>query len=127
MRKEYFDGTEVGPGYCRLLRAGDHVFISGTGSADKSGNVVGKDVYEQTKEIYRKIAQSLRQVECSLAQVVRVCAYVTDISSAGDFLKAHGEAFGESSPAATLVEVSGLVKNFKVEIEAQAIIAPLQD
>src|SRR5690606_32961147 len=118
MRDERFDGTEVGPGYCRLVRVGNQVFVSGTGSADRSGTVIGADVYEQTKEIYRKMQKSLSEVGCSLSQVARVCAYVTDINTAKDFLKAHGEAFGDANPSATLVEVSGLVNNFKVEIEA---------
>ncbi|MCK9550996.1 Rid family hydrolase [Aquamicrobium sp.] len=121
MRKEFFDGTEVGSGYCRLLQVGSNVFISGTGSADTDGNVVGENVYEQTKIIYQKMESSLKEVGLSLRNIVRISAYVTDIATAGEFLKAHGEAFGQVAIAATLVEVSGLVKGFKVEIEAQAL------
>lgn len=121
-RQEFFDGTEVGPGYCRALRAGNFVFVSGTGSANQDGTVVGEDVYEQTREIYRKIDAALQQVGASLRDVVRVCVYVIDIGEAASFMKAHAEAFGAASPTATLVQVSALVKGFQVEIEAQAAV-----
>src|SRR4051812_47142419 len=111
-RREFFDGTEVGPGYCRVLGVGNSVFVSGTGSADKSGIVVGDTVYEQTTEIYRKISESLGLAGASLADVVRVCVYVVDIDTAGEFMKAHVEAFGTVSPTSTLVEVARLVKGF---------------
>ena len=121
-RQEFFDGTEVGPGYCRALRVGNSVFVSGTGSANQDGVVVGEDVYEQTREIYRKIHSALQQVGASLQDVVRVCAYVIDIGEAGGFTRAHAEAFGSASPTATLVQVSALIKGFKVEIEVQAAV-----
>lgn len=122
-RQELFDGTEVAPGYCRALRVGNTVFVSGTGSADETGNVVGDDVYNQTKIIYAKIDKALSRAGATLEDVVRLTVYVTDISTAGEFLRAHSEVFGSTNPTCTLAEVSGLVKNFKVEIEAQAMVA----
>jgi enamine deaminase RidA (YjgF/YER057c/UK114 family) len=47
--------------------------------------------------------------------------FVTDISRSADVLAVHGEVFGEIRPAATLVEVSGLIEpTVLVEIEAEA-------
>jgi enamine deaminase RidA (YjgF/YER057c/UK114 family) len=49
--------------------------------------------------------------------------YVTDISRWQEVGKAHGEIFGAIGPAATMVQVSGLVDPaMLVEIEADAVV-----
>ncbi|MFI9841835.1 Rid family hydrolase [Nonomuraea sp. NPDC051941] len=48
--------------------------------------------------------------------------HVTDIADAELVARAHREVFGEVRPAATLVEVSGLLDpRMKVEIEVYAV------
>jgi len=60
----------------------------------------------------------------SLADVVRTRTFVTDISRFEDVAKAHGEAFGDIRPAATVVEVKALVDGaMLVEVEADAVVA----
>ena len=47
--------------------------------------------------------------------------FVTDIARAGEVTAIHGEVFGTIRPAATLVEVSGLIDpSLLIEIEAEA-------
>jgi enamine deaminase RidA (YjgF/YER057c/UK114 family) len=122
-RENFFDGTEVAPGYCRVVRAGSMVFVAGTGSTDETGRVVGDDVYAQTREIYRKMETALARAGASLQDVVKVVAYCTDIKNGSGFIKAHAEVFGAINPVATLVAVSGLVKpEFQIEIEAEALV-----
>ena len=105
------------------MRKGPHIHVSGTTSADKDGRVIGPDLYEQTKETYAKIARVLADGGATMADVVRIVAYVTDISDPSGFSKAQVEAFGATRPAATLVEVSGLMApEMLVEIEAYAIL-----
>ncbi|MCY4663872.1 MAG: Rid family hydrolase [Acidimicrobiaceae bacterium] len=61
----------------------------------------------------------------ALSDVVRTRVFLTDISKAGDYGRAHGEVFGDIRPAATLVEVSALVHpDLVVEIEVDAIGPP---
>ena len=60
----------------------------------------------------------------SLDDVVRTRAFLTDMSNAEDYGRAHGEVFAEIRPVATLVEVSALVHpDPVVEIEVDAIIS----
>ncbi len=124
-RQNHFDGTEVGPGYCRAVRVGPHVHVSGTTSLDpKRVCVGGPDVYLQTKETLRKIGEALKAVDADFKDVVRLVGYITDIREAEGYMRGVAEVVGGIDPAGTLVEVSALMTpDLKVEIEAYAIIA----
>ena len=112
-------------GYTRAVRVGRYVHVSGTTSAESNGKVVGNgDAYEQTRHIFTIIADALQKLGSSLTDVVRTRMYVVDILANGDKVgKAHGEVFQDIRPAATMVEVSGLIApEFLVEIEVDAIL-----
>ncbi|RAV19232.1 RidA family protein [Paenibacillus contaminans] len=108
-------------GYCRALRVGNMVEVSGT-TAMKDGEVVGAgDAYRQTKRILQIIEEALEEVGASMQDVTRTRIYVTDIKLWEQIAKAHKEAFGEIMPVASMVEVSALMDpRLLVEIEAQA-------
>lgn len=110
-------------GYCRAIRVGNIVEVSGT-TAMKDGQVVHKhDVYQQTKYILDIIETALHEVGSKLSDVIRTRIYVTDISRWEEVGKAHGEYFGDILPATSMVEVRALIDpDILVEIEAQAII-----
>jgi enamine deaminase RidA (YjgF/YER057c/UK114 family) len=110
-------------GFSRVVQAGGVVVVGGTTSVDADGVVLGSTPYEQAVEILRKIEHELSRVEASLSHVVQTRAYVTDISRADDVGRAHGEAFGDTRPAMTMVEVSALIDpRMLVEIEALAVV-----
>jgi enamine deaminase RidA (YjgF/YER057c/UK114 family) len=110
-------------GFSRVVRVGDFVLVGGTTAVDPSGAVIGETPYEQTVEILRKIEHELGRVGAGLADVVRIRAYVTDISRSEDVGRAHGAAFAEVRPLMTMVEVSGLIDpRMLVELEAVAVL-----
>jgi enamine deaminase RidA (YjgF/YER057c/UK114 family) len=111
-------------GYSRAVRLGNNVFVAGTTAVDEFGNVIGEDdPYVQASFIYRKIEKALREAGSSLNDVVRVRTFVTDIKRWEEVGRAQGEVFEEIRPAATLVEVTALVrKELMVEIEVDAVI-----
>jgi enamine deaminase RidA (YjgF/YER057c/UK114 family) len=110
-------------GFSRVVRVGDFVLVGGTTAVDPSGAVIGGTPYEQTVEILRKIEHELGRVGAGLADVVRIRAYVTDISRSEDVGRAHGAAFAEVRPLMTMVEVSGLIDpRMLVELEAVAVL-----
>jgi enamine deaminase RidA (YjgF/YER057c/UK114 family) len=112
-------------GYSRAVRVGDIVEVAGTTAVDEHGNVVGRDdPYRQTQFILNKIEQALAAAGASLKDVVRTRMFVTDIRQWEEIGRAHGEAFGDIRPAATMLEVQTLIDPaLLVEIEATAIIA----
>jgi enamine deaminase RidA (YjgF/YER057c/UK114 family) len=115
---------ESAHGYCRALRVGNFVYVSGTVASDEDGTVVGPgDPYAQAVYSIQKIARALDEAGASLADVVRTRLYVTDISRWQEVSRAHAEFFGEVRPASTMVEVRALIgPEFLVEIEVEAVI-----
>jgi enamine deaminase RidA (YjgF/YER057c/UK114 family) len=80
-------------------------------------------MYGQAKQAIRNIENALHQAGATLGDVVRTRTFVTDVARFEEVARAHGEAFGEIRPAATLVEVSALVDpEMLVEIEADAVV-----
>ncbi|BBZ38661.1 RidA family protein [Mycobacterium conspicuum] len=106
-------------GYSRAVRVGPHVAVAGTTGTGPSG-----DVAAQTRDALHRIQIALEQAGAGLADVVRTRIYVTDISRWREVGEVHAQVFGETRPAATMVEVSALISpELLVEIEAEAYVA----
>ncbi len=111
-------------GYCRAIRSGPHVAVSGTAPVGEDGCVVGVgDAYAQAKRCIEIIERALAEAGAQLSDVVRTRMFVTDISQWEAIGRAHGEAFGDTRPATSMVEVKALIDpEMVVEIEADAIV-----
>jgi enamine deaminase RidA (YjgF/YER057c/UK114 family) len=120
-RQRAFTGTpwEAKVGYCRALRTGAQVLVSGcapVGATDKGA-------YEQAKRCIEILEKSLRELGAELRHVVRTRMFVTDISQWQEYGRAHGEAFAAFPPVTSMVEVRALIEPaMLIEIEADAII-----
>jgi enamine deaminase RidA (YjgF/YER057c/UK114 family) len=114
-------------GYCRALRAGDHIYVTGTAPVDAQGNCYAPgDAYAQTQRCLEIIAHALLDLGAGLPCVVRTRLFVTDIRRWEEYGRAHHEAFAGNPPATSMVQVSSLIDPaMLVEIEADAF-CPLQ-
>ena len=111
-------------GYCRAVREGDRIWVSGTAAVGPDGKVVAPgDLHAQTVRCIEIVAAALAELGAGLADVRRTRVFVTDIARWEDVARAHREAFGANPPAATMVQVSRLIDpDMLVEIEVDATV-----
>jgi enamine deaminase RidA (YjgF/YER057c/UK114 family) len=112
-------------GYCRAVRAGDHIYVTGTAAVDDDGRPFAPgDGYTQASRCFDLIERALGKLGADLSSVVRTRMFVTDIAHWREVGAVHAEFFGDICPAATMVEVSALVSpELMVEIEVDAYVS----
>ncbi|MBC8331229.1 MAG: RidA family protein [Anaerolineae bacterium] len=118
---------EAKVGYCRAIRAGDHIYVTGTAPITEAGDCYAPgDAYAQTARCLQIIQKALADLGVDLSCVVRTRIFVTDISRWQEYGRAHGEFFAAHPPATTMVEVKSLIDpEMLVEIEADAVCKAL--
>ena len=111
-------------GYCRAVRVGSQIAVTGTASVGENGEVFAvDDAYGQTRRCIEIIEKALHEAGAGLQDVVRTRIFVTDITQWEAVGRAHAQAFGDILPATTMVQVSALIDpDMLVEIEADAIV-----
>ncbi|MFI6577125.1 RidA family protein [Nocardiopsis sp. NPDC050513] len=106
-----------------LLADGPLLFVSGQIPRAPDGSVAG-DVTGQTRQIFRNIEAVLARHGADLTHVVKLTSYLRHITDLDEFRPALISCLpGDHRPAATLVEVSGLINpSYLVEIDAVACL-----
>ena len=110
-------------GYCRGVRAGNMIFITGTAPvADDGSTFAPGDAYGQTKRCFEIIERALNDLGAGLSDVVRTRMFITDFEAFDQIADAHRELFADHPPCATMVEVAALVhEDMIIEIEVEAV------
>ena len=119
------DVAEVEPGlWSNAIRAGDMLFISGqVARSFEGGPLVGKDEYEQARQIFSRIERIIRAAGGTMDNLVKMTIFVVDIRKNSEVWRARREFFTGDFPASTLVEVRSLAgPETLVEIEAVAYL-----
>ena len=110
-------------GYSRAVRMGDRILVSGTTATHGGGRVVCPgDPGGQAVYILDKIQASIEALGGTLEDVIRTRIFVRDQRQWEPIARVHGRYLGHVRPANTLVEVSNLVGEYEVEIEAEAVV-----
>lgn len=109
-------------GFSRAVRAGQHVFVSGTAPIWPDGSC-DPDPAAQARRCLEIIRAALAEAGAGPEDVVRTRTFLVDVADAGPVGVVHGEVFGEIRPASTMVAVAALLDpRWKVEIEAEALV-----
>jgi len=122
MKRTNIAGTssyEAVIGFSRAVRIGNVVHVSGTGP-------VGAEelsAAEQTRVVLGLIEKALTQAGARFEDVVRTRMFLAHAEDWEEVGRAHGEVFGVIRPAATMVVAALLNPKWRVEIEAEAVVA----
>jgi enamine deaminase RidA (YjgF/YER057c/UK114 family) len=123
--KRVFTGApwEKKVGYCRAIRAGNVIAVTGTTSLGDDGSVHSSgDHYAQTKRCLEIVERAIKELGADRKNIIRTRLFVTDISKWQDYGRAHGEFFADHPPATSMIEVKALIDpKMLVEIEADAV------
>ena len=110
-------------GYCRALRAGQLIFVTGTAPVDEHGGIFAPgDAYRQAARCLEIIDGALRKLGARRENIVRTRQFVADIRRWADFGRAHREFFANHPPCTTMIEVQRMIDPaILIEIEADAV------
>jgi enamine deaminase RidA (YjgF/YER057c/UK114 family) len=124
-RQNIASGSPYEPvmGFSRAVRAGAHVFVAGTAPVMPDGADPPADAYGQTQRCLEIIVDALREAGAGPEHVVRTRIFATQAADFDEVARAHGAVFGEIRPACTYVVAQLLDRRWRVEIEAEAIVA----
>lgn len=111
----------LGP-YSQAIGAGPFIFCSGQVPLEAgTGELVGQEVAEQTKQALLNLGAILKSAGLSYADIVKTTVFLTDLTRFADMNAVYATFFSVAPPARSTIEVSGLPRGAKVEIEAIAI------
>jgi enamine deaminase RidA (YjgF/YER057c/UK114 family) len=109
-------------GFCRAVRHGDRIEVSGTAPIGPDGRTVDGDAEAQARRCLAIIGAALTALGGGIDAVVRTRMYLVDRDDWAAVGRAHGDVFRGVDPAATMVVVAGLLDPaWRVEIEAVAV------
>jgi enamine deaminase RidA (YjgF/YER057c/UK114 family) len=114
-------------GYCRAVRIGNSIEVSGTVAIVDGEKVKANDAYAQTLNILERVEKVLEDLSVSMKDVIRTRIFTTDISTFEAVALAHSSYFKDIKPTTGFYEISKLIApEYLVEIEFTAVVTELQ-
>ncbi len=108
----------IGP-YSQATRAGRMVFLSGQIPLDPAtGEIVGEDAAAQARQAFANLLAVCEAAGGSFDDIVRLGLYLTDLSDFAAVNAVMAELFVAPFPARSTIEVSGLPRGAKFEVDA---------
>jgi 2-iminobutanoate/2-iminopropanoate deaminase len=106
--------------YSHAVIANGFIYVSGQGPADPVTNVVPDGFAAQVRQTLRNVQIILKGVGADLKDVVKVNAYLSDVTRFREYNTIYQEFFANDPPARTTVG-SQLV-GIQVEIDCVAVV-----
>lgn len=108
--------------YSQGWRAGDFIFIPGTGPVDAAtGEIMGDTIEQQTEQTIDNIAAVLEADRASLSDVVKVTAHLSDPNLFSRYNAVYARRFSRPYPVRTTVGSNlGMSAGLMIEIDCIA-------
>ncbi|HEX8255360.1 MAG TPA: RidA family protein [Chthoniobacterales bacterium] len=111
----------VGP-YSQAVRVGQFVFTAGQIPLDpKTGQIVSQDIAEQTRRVLDNLTAVLKADNLTFGHIVKTTIFLMDMNDFQAVNEIYASYFNAQPPARSTVQVSGLPKGARVEIECIAV------
>jgi len=124
-RKNILTGSpwEDKMGYCRAVRIGNMIEVSGTVAIVDGEKVKADDAQAQTLNILERVEKVLEELNVSMKDVIRTRIFTTDINSFEAVASAHSSFFKDIKPTTGFYEISKLVApKYLVEIQFTSVV-----
>lgn len=111
----------IGP-YSQGVKAGGFLFLSGAIALDPvSGEMVEGGIVAETERVMKNIEALLAASGLGFQDVVKTVIYLADMGDFATVNGIYGRFFDAEPPARVTVEVQGLPRGARVEIEITAL------
>lgn len=111
----------IGP-YSQAVRFGNLVFLSGQIPLDpKTGALVSGTITEETERVLENLAAVLQAAGLGFEHVAKTTIYLIDLEHFQEVNAAYAKRFPGVAPARATVQVAGLPRGARVEIDAIAV------
>ena len=109
----------IGP-YSQALDLGDLVFVSGQIPVDPATGLMADTVEAQAAQSLANLKAILAEAGLTMGDVVKTVVFLADLNDFAAVNEVYAQAFAEPFPARSCVQVAGIPKGAKVEIECIA-------
>lgn len=107
------------------VELGKLVFLSGQTPIDpQTGELIQGDVKAQTERALENLRAVLAAGGLDFSHVVRCGVFLMDMKDFAEMNEVYGRYFPGTPPARTTVQVAGLPKGARVEIDCIAVVTP---
>lgn len=109
--------------YSQAVKAGNTVYLSGQiPLVPETMQLVGDDFASQTHQVFKNLRAVCEAAGGSLNDIVKLNAYLTDLSDFATFNEIMAQYFSQPYPARAAVGVAALPKGALVEAEAVLVL-----
>lgn len=109
--------------YCRVLKKGPHVFVSGTIAIGDEGKVVHVgNTFQQLLRCFEIIEAALAKVGKKKMDIVRTRVYLSENADWHDAGRAHFTLFEGHAPVSTMIKIHSFIDpDALVEVEVEVV------
>lgn len=114
--------TAIGP-YSQAIRSGDTVYLSGQiPFVSDTMELVSGDIAAEARQVLANLEAVCAAAGGSLKEIVRIGIYLTDLGDFDAVNEVMAAAFEQPYPARSTIQVAGLPRGARIEIDAVMVV-----
>jgi 2-iminobutanoate/2-iminopropanoate deaminase len=112
----------IGP-YSQAVNVNGFLYSSGQIALTAEGKMLENDIKKQTRQIFANLRAILEDNGGSIESIIKINIFLTDMNDFGIVNVLMAEEFGDHKPVRSTVEVAGLPKNARIEMDIIAKVS----